>query len=114
MNDKYEILEKYLKTPHKCPFCNSENLQGREIDIESGQAFQTVECLDCNKEWMDKYQLVGMLEVHDFEQGEDILEDGNIDMKGILLKILDNPAVLPLLKGIDPELDDLLERKLKK
>jgi hypothetical protein len=67
-----------------------------------------------NKSWRDKYQLVGISDVHDFEHGEDILEDGNIDMKGILLGILNTPAVLPLLKGIDTELDDLIERKLKK
>lgn len=47
----------------------------------------------------DKYQLVGISDVHDFEHGEDILEDGNIDMKGILLGILNTPAVLPVKRN---------------
>lgn len=41
-----------------CPFCRSKKIEGEEIVIDNGIAYQRVECLDCNKSWEDQYQLI--------------------------------------------------------
>lgn len=110
--DKYEIIEKYLACSSKCPFCGSDNISGDSIDIVSGEAYQEITCNECENEWMDVYQLVG---IHDAYNGggEALIEDASLDIRAILKAILEAPAVLPVLKGLNPELDDLIERKLK-
>lgn len=55
--------EEYVKDSTCCPFCGSGDIEGNEISIDEGTATQLVYCLECEKEWIDCYQLTGYLEV---------------------------------------------------
>lgn len=43
-----------------CPHCGGDLLEGRDITINTGEATQTVMCLDCDEDWTDVYQLTGL------------------------------------------------------
>lgn len=46
---------------NKCPYCGSEYINGGQVEIDSGQAAQPVDCSDCAKEWVDTYVLTGWI-----------------------------------------------------
>lgn len=48
---------KYLRSPSLCPFCQSSSITGESFEVESGQAWQEVECQDCGMRWHDIYRL---------------------------------------------------------
>jgi transcription elongation factor Elf1 len=41
----------------KCPYCNSEDIQGHSVNIDAGTAWQDVECNECGQGWHDIYTL---------------------------------------------------------
>jgi len=43
----------------RCPFCGSLDIEGQEVNIDAGQAWQDVYCNHCRKEWQDTYTLTG-------------------------------------------------------
>lgn len=43
----------------RCPFCGSLDIEGQEVNIDAGQAWQDVLCNRCHKEWQDTYTLTG-------------------------------------------------------
>lgn len=43
----------------KCPFCQSENIEGGQFTVDAGIATQPMGCTDCESEWDDQYSLVG-------------------------------------------------------
>ncbi len=45
-----------------CPHCRSIHLEWDEVKIDGKFAFQEVWCTTCDREWMDKYKLVGIVE----------------------------------------------------
>jgi len=45
----------YLKSPNRCPYCNSDKIVGQEFKTESST--QIIECPDCGKQWTDVYTL---------------------------------------------------------
>lgn len=47
----------YLKTPSKCPYCGSENLDCGTMQVDGKDAWQSVECNDCHAQWRDVYKL---------------------------------------------------------
>lgn len=47
------------KDGHHCPFCESLDLDGESIEVDSGAAFQRVSCMECNGSWVDVYKLEG-------------------------------------------------------
>jgi transposase-like protein len=53
----------YLQTGGvRCPFCHSKDIEGHSGEF--GQhASQQVSCMDCEREWIDVYKLVDVLEV---------------------------------------------------
>jgi hypothetical protein len=53
----------YPNGTNRCPFCDSRNINGREWDAERNEAWQLVECDDCNEKWHDIYTFVGYEEV---------------------------------------------------
>ncbi len=53
-NDEYVALEEPV-----CPFCNSPELDWRDIDFDGKYVKQEVSCHDCDKEWYDIYELKG-------------------------------------------------------
>ena len=72
-NMGYETLEEYLKdNPHPvsqeeyiegesgiCPFCKSDDVGGRSVEVEHKSAFQVVSCSTCGAKWIDNYELTG-------------------------------------------------------
>lgn len=43
----------------KCPYCNSYDIEGQEINIDAGSVWQDVICHQCGQEWQDTYTLTG-------------------------------------------------------
>lgn len=54
MSQQQYIAHKGLK----CPFCGGSEIEGAEVNIDEGGAYQEVSCLDCNAVWSDNYDLV--------------------------------------------------------
>ena len=59
----------YPNGTNRCPSCDSRNINGREWDAQGIQpntmeAWQLVECDDCNKKWHDIYTFAGYEEVN--------------------------------------------------
>lgn len=54
-----ETVADYVRNHHglDCPFCGADNISGSEVTIEAPHAFQTVECVECDREWTDIYDL---------------------------------------------------------
>ena len=47
----------------KCPFCFKKNIEGGHIEVDAGEAFQEVQCHDCEKRWRDIYTLIDLEEI---------------------------------------------------
>lgn len=109
--NRIEIVNKYLKKSSQCPFCDGE-IEGQSVDVDEGGAFQEVSCIDCGRSWVDTYCLTGINRVVD-DDGREILDDASLDMPGILEAILSKKELLPLLKGLHTELDELIAEGLK-
>ena len=45
-----------------CPYCDSDNIEGGQVDVEGNRAFQAVRCLACDRHWEDEYVLSGIVE----------------------------------------------------
>lgn len=43
----------------QCPYCNSHDIEGQEVNIDAGSAWQDVSCNACGQEWQDTYTLTG-------------------------------------------------------
>lgn len=53
-------ISNYFKDPTRCPFCNSKNIEGEEVETGGGEASQQMGCNDCGEEWVDGYRLVSI------------------------------------------------------
>ena len=51
--------EEYVQSSSQCPFCDSRDIEGQEVNIDGNSAWQEIYCLSCEKEWVDTYRLVG-------------------------------------------------------
>ena len=55
-----ETVERYNKTRDFCPYCNSNNIEWKDIvvgdDPKGDHAMLGVECKDCEREWQDTYK----------------------------------------------------------
>ena len=58
MMDKKDCID---KRGQMCPFCKGASLQGGFVQVEKGEAFQKMDCLECEKSWTDVYRLVDAL-----------------------------------------------------
>ena len=56
---KNKTQKEYLDSPSRCPHCDSDDIEGGHVTIDSGGASQTVSCLKCDSAWVDDYQLIG-------------------------------------------------------
>ena len=45
-----------------CPYCDTSDIQGGPVEIDSGYCWQEVACNQCGREWQDVYQLVEIVE----------------------------------------------------
>ena len=52
-----EQKQAYLADPETCPLCGCHDLDGGEVQIETGKAWQKVYCLACEQGWRDDYVL---------------------------------------------------------
>lgn len=53
-----EQREKYIaQGGTRCPYCGSEDLDGKGVQIDRGTATQEVMCTDCGNGWTDIYVL---------------------------------------------------------
>ena len=48
---------------NKCPFCGSEELEGKRYEADSTVAWREVECVNCKKRWEDVYTLSDIEEI---------------------------------------------------
>ncbi len=59
-----EQSDKYVENGGaKCPYCNSEDISGGFVEIDTYGAWQPITCNACNKSWRDLYKLIGVEEV---------------------------------------------------
>jgi len=63
--DKFTKKQKkeYLKDPHHCPYCKSDNISAGELEADGFQAWSNVVCNNCKKEWTDIYTLTDVEEL---------------------------------------------------
>jgi len=47
----------------RCPFCESESIEGGFIQVEAGEAFQDMSCSQCEGKWQDVYRLVDVVPI---------------------------------------------------
>ena len=53
--------EKYIKNgKSQCPYCESDDIEGNNVEVDSDGCFQSCECHDCNSNWNDIYKFVGV------------------------------------------------------
>jgi formate dehydrogenase maturation protein FdhE len=53
-------LKEYLKYPDKCPFCDSENTTGGDIDFSGINAWRNIKCNSCLKEWTEEFTITNI------------------------------------------------------
>ena len=66
---KKQSTRAYIKKHGYCPFCGSGQIGGGSFDLECYPdqypvVEQRVECLTCEKSWIDTYKLVGYTEFY--------------------------------------------------
>ena len=47
----------------KCPYCESNEIEGSSMDVDGNTAWQKITCLGCDKEWNDIYTLTNLVEL---------------------------------------------------
>lgn len=62
----------YLYNSSCCPNCESRDICAEQMQIDSGIAWQSVQCDGCGIAWIDEYTLTGIREVYDIETNENI------------------------------------------
>lgn len=45
-----------------CPYCGSDQIEGESFDAEGAETWQTVRCLECDREWVEVYALQHAIE----------------------------------------------------
>jgi hypothetical protein len=74
MNDGQYIAFKGVR----CPSCGSSNVNGSQLEVDAGLAFQPMHCSECEANWSDSYGLTGYTDLEggiDFEGVESAVED---------------------------------------
>ena len=54
-------IKEYFKSPYHCPYCNSEDIEGGDIDFDD-PITQRVNCPKCGKSWKDTLKVADILE----------------------------------------------------
>jgi predicted Zn-ribbon and HTH transcriptional regulator len=58
-----ETLQRYVKNPDFCPYCEQPVIEADRFDVEGRIAWQAVRCNECGAEWNDVYELVAVEKV---------------------------------------------------
>ncbi len=61
MSEQKEMIA--LATKGKCPFCGSNQTDYDSVEINEGTAMQHGECMDCDKQWQENYNMVSVEEI---------------------------------------------------
>lgn len=60
MEKKPLTRQQYLKAQGlKCPQCHADGVEGNDVEINAGRAFQNCNCTSCGATWTDCYDLTG-------------------------------------------------------
>ena len=46
----------------QCPFCRGTDVVGGHVEVDAGGATQEVSCNDCDRSWIDCYNLTGYIQ----------------------------------------------------
>ena len=51
--------QRYIESTFShCPYCQSDNITGKGVEVDADTANQEVYCADCEQSWRDLYVLV--------------------------------------------------------
>lgn len=53
-------LDKYLKNPEACPFCDSDNLKAGSASFIESICSRDITCLSCKEEFIEEFIMVGI------------------------------------------------------
>jgi hypothetical protein len=59
-----------------CPECGETDIEGGSVDVQQGCAFQEIDCNVCGASWVDRYQLVAIMDLK--QNTEEVTDGGNI------------------------------------
>ena len=62
---KTPISQAEYKVDERCPVCEDGQVEGDSIDIDSGQATQSITCNTCGAYWTNVYRLERYDGLHD-------------------------------------------------
>jgi hypothetical protein len=65
-----DVRDYIAKSGNYCPYCSSDEIEGRSHDVDGPSAIQTVVCNDCNETWDDVYFL-GAVSITDADGDND-------------------------------------------
>ena len=79
---KYELtqnnIEDYIKENcNRCPFCDSQDIDGQSWDYDEGRVSQEVICLECGGCWEDIYSLCDMRVIYNPGKPKDVKDGDN-------------------------------------
>jgi transcription elongation factor Elf1 len=63
---KSKKVPKVEQNDYTCPECNSEDIVGDEVMIESGEASQKCHCSNCDASWWNVYKFAFIQKMADF------------------------------------------------
>lgn len=49
----------------RCPACGSDDIEGKNVEIDAGSAGQEMTCTTCNSRWEDNYILTGYVNLEE-------------------------------------------------
>jgi hypothetical protein len=68
----------YLKEPHKCPFCGSDEVDstGPAESMCLSSLFEPIQCGQCGKRWEDEYTLKAVKEIRTCDECHSAMSSG--------------------------------------
>lgn len=105
-----------------CPVCDSEEIGGDAVTVEGGNADQAMTCYSCGAKWTDAYVCMGVFDLKTAEEPVGRLltniwlsdVDPQVSAgKAIINIIEENEEIVPLLMGLDPDLDAIIAERMK-
>jgi transcription elongation factor Elf1 len=58
-------VKAYLENSSSCPFCGESDIEGSSVEIDSGGAWQNIDCNNCGAKWQDVYTLTDIIVTHE-------------------------------------------------
>lgn len=68
--EEFDIQNRYIKAGGiYCPYCGSEEIEGRIVEVDQGIARQEIRCVECRADWQDQYRLIAICNCPDHDRG---------------------------------------------